>query len=54
MKGVAGKGGNPEVRQHREGLDSILAFMTEQIGRSLILGFSHLVGNSTLFYGCPA
>lgn len=53
-KGIAGKGGNPKVRQRREELDSILAFMTEQIGRSLILGFFHMIRNSTLFYRCPA
>lgn len=50
---IASKSGNPKVRQHEEDLDSIVPFIMDKIGSSLILCFSHVVGNSTLFYGCP-
>jgi len=48
-KGVADKGGKPKVRECKEGLDCMLAFTTKLTGRSLLLGFSHMVRNSTFF-----
>lgn len=40
---IASKSGNPKVRQHEEDLDSIVPFIMDKIGSSLILCFSHVV-----------